>query len=96
MILIKAVIAEFLGTFFFFSIILNAIAYASLGPVAVAIGLLAAIYFGGSISGGHFNPAVSVMMFAKGSITGDVLVLYIIAQVLAGLVALGINSYFIS
>lgn len=96
MILIKAVIAEFLGTFFFFSIILNAIANASLGPVAVAIGLLAAIYFGGSISGGHFNPAVSVMMFAKGSITGDVLVLYIIAQVLAGLVALGINSYFIS
>jgi aquaporin Z len=96
MILIKAVIAEFLGTFFFFSIILNAIANASLGPVAVAIGLLAAIYFGGSISGGHFNPAVSVMMFAKGNITGDVLVLYVIAQVLAGLVALGINSYFIS
>jgi aquaporin Z len=96
MILLKAVIAEFLGTFFFFSIILNAIANASLGPVAVAIGLLAAIYFGGSISGGHFNPAVSVMMFAKGNITGDVLVLYVIAQVLAGLVALGINSYFIS
>lgn len=96
MILLKAVIAEFLGTFFFFSIILNAIANASLGPVAVAIGLLAAIYFGGSISGGHFNPAVSVMMFAKGNITGDVLLLYVIAQVLAGLVALGINSYFIS
>jgi aquaporin Z len=96
MILIKAVIAEFLGTFFFFSIILNAIANASLGPVAVAIGLLAAIYFGGSISGGHFNPAVSVIMFSKGKITGDVLVLYVIAQVLAGLVALGINSYFIS
>lgn len=96
MILLKAVIAEFIGTFFFFSIILNAIANASLGPVAVAIGLLAAIYFGGSISGGHFNPAVSVMMFAKGNITGDVLVLYVIAQVLAGLVALGINSYFIT
>jgi len=96
MILLKAVLAEFLGTFFFFSIILNAIANASLGPVAVAIGLLAAIYFGGSISGGHFNPAVSVMMFAKGNITGDVLVLYVIAQVVAGLVALGVNSYFIS
>jgi len=96
MILLKAVIAEFFGTFFFFSIILNAIANASLGPIAVAVGLLAAIYFGGSVSGGHFNPAVSVMMFAKGNITIDVLLLYIIAQVVAGLAALGVNMYFIS
>jgi aquaporin Z len=96
MILLKAVLAEFLGTFFFFSIILNAIANASLGPIAVAVGLLAAVYFGGSISGGHFNPAVSVMMFAKGNITADVLVLYILAQIIAGLVALSINTYFVT
>ena len=96
MILLKAVLAEFLGTFFFFSIILNAVANASLGPIAVAVGLLAAVYFGGSISGGHFNPAVSVMMFAKGNITADVLVLYILAQIIAGLVALSINTYFVT
>jgi aquaporin Z len=96
MILLKAVLAEFLGTFFFFSIILNAIANASLGPIAVAVGLLAAVYFGGSISGGHFNPAVSVMMFAKGNITADVLILYILAQIIAGLVALSINTYFVT
>ena len=96
MILLKAVLAEFLGTFLFFSIILNAIANASLGPIAVAVGLLAAVYFGGSISGGHFNPAVSVMMFAKGNITADVLILYILAQIIAGLVALSINTYFVT
>jgi len=96
MTLIKRVLAEFVGSFFFFSIILNAVANASYGPIAVAVGLLAAIYFGGAVSGGHFNPAVSIMMFSKGSITGDALLLYILAQVLAGLVALGINSYFIS
>lgn len=95
MVLLKAVLAEFLGTFFFFSVILNAIANASLGPIAVAVGLLAAIYFGGSVSGGHFNPAVTVMMFAKGNITADVLILYILAQVMAGLVALGVNMVFV-
>lgn len=96
MVLLKAVLAEFLGTFFFFSVILNAIANASLGPIAVAVGLLAAIYFGGSVSGGHFNPAVTVMMFAKGNITADVLILYILAQIMAGLVALGVNMVFVS
>jgi len=95
MVLFKAVLAEFLGTFFFFSVILNAVSNASFGPIAVAVGLLAAIYFGSSVSGGHFNPAVSVMMFAKGNIKADVLILYVLAQIMAGLVALGVNMIFI-
>ena len=71
----QAVIAEILGTFFFLSVILSVVAdgatnpfAAALGPIAIAVGLLAAIYFGGKISGGHFNPAVSIMMLVKGNI----------------------------
>jgi len=96
MLLLKAVLVEFLGTFFFLSVILNAVANAALGPIAVAVGLLAAIYFGGAISGGHFNPAVSLMMFVKGNITPDVFILYILAQVVGALLALGLNNFFIS
>ncbi len=91
---LKAVLAEFLGTFFFLSVILNAVADASFGPIAVAIGLLAAIYFAGKVSGGHFNPAVSVMMYVKGKIGGDLAVLYIAAQIIGALAALLLNNFF--
>jgi len=84
----KAVLVEFIGTFFFLSIILNAVADASYGPIAIAIGLLAAIYFGGKVSGGHYNPAVSIMMYVKGKLAGDLAVLYIAAQILGALTAL--------
>jgi len=96
MLLLKAVLVEFIGTFFFLSVILNAVANASLGPIAVAVGLLAAIYFGGAISGGHFNPAVSLMMFVKGNIAPDVFILYILAQVVGALVALGLNNFLVA
>lgn len=91
---LKAVLSEFLGTFFFLSVILNAVADAALGPIAVAIGLLAAIYFGGKVSGGHFNPAVSVMMYVKGKLTGDLTILYISAQIVGALCALLLNNFF--
>ncbi len=84
----KAVIAEFVGTFFFLSIILNAVADAAYGPIAIAVGLLAAIYFGGKVSGGHYNPAVSIMMHVKGKLAGDLTALYIAAQILGALTAL--------
>ncbi len=91
---LKAVLAEFMGTFFFLSVILNAVADAALGPIAVAIGLLAAIYFAGKVSGGHFNPAVSVMMYVKGKLTGDLTILYISAQIVGALLALLLNNFF--
>jgi aquaporin Z len=92
----KAVITEFVGTFFFLSIILNAVADAAYGPIAIAVGLLAAIYFGGKVSGGHYNPAVSIMMYVKGKLAGDLTALYIAAQILGALTALlTYNFYYI-
>ncbi len=81
--MLAAVIAEFIGTFVFLSVILI------VGqPIPIVIGLLAAIYFCGSISGGHCNPAVSTMMLAKGDLSIERYVAYVVAQVLGGLVAL--------
>ena len=53
-----ALIAECLGTALFFSCILS---YGD--PIPIAVGLLAAIYAFGKVSGGHFNSAVSFMMY---------------------------------
>ena len=80
-------LVEFIGTFIFLSVIL------AVGqPIPIVVGLLAAIYFGGAISGGHFNPAVSIMMFMKNNLTLEKLPFYIIAQVLGGLSALQFNN----
>jgi aquaporin Z len=91
----QALIVEILGTFIFLSIILSAVAESSYGPIAIAVGLLAAIYFGGKISGGHYNPAVSIMMLFKGNISLSTAIGYIIAQITGALLALVVNSYLI-
>lgn len=76
-------LVEFIGTFVFLSVILR------IGePIPIAVGLLAAIYFGGSISGGHFNPAVSFMMYLKENLSMQDLPLYVLAQLLGGASAL--------
>jgi len=81
--MLSAVLSEFVGTFIFLLIILT------VGePIAIVVGLLAAIYAFGKVSGGHMNPAVSTMMFAKGNIDLQTYILYVIAQILGGLAAL--------
>ena len=81
-------LVEFLGTFLFLSVII-----ATGTPILIALALLLVILLGGAISGGHFNPAVSVMFWAKGALTNTDLLGYIVAQVLAGLSALTVYSY---
>jgi aquaporin Z len=56
-------------------------------PIAIGIALIAAIYFGGHISGGHFNALVTLMMILRGDIAASTGVLYIGVQVLAALMA---------
>lgn len=82
-------LTEFVGTFIFLSVIL-ACSDAPVISKALPIGLALAVvvYFGGGVSGGHFNPAVSTMVLVKGGISIETWVGYVIAQVLGGLLAL--------
>jgi len=84
-------LTEFLGTFFFLAVILMATKEKSqlnnIAPLAIGLALITVIYFGGNISGGHFNPAVSIMMVVNKSLPLCDLLPYIIAQVLGGLAA---------
>ncbi len=82
--MLSEIFAEGLGTFFFLGVIL-----ASGGNVVtIAVGLAAAIYLVSKFSGANLNPAVSIMLFAKGDLTSTKCIAYILAQIIGGLLAL--------
>lgn len=96
----KKYFAEFFGTFWLVfggcgSAVLAA-AYPELGigfaGVALAFGLtvLTMAYAVGHISGGHFNPAVSVGLFIGGRFNGKDLLPYIVSQVIGAISAAGV------
>jgi len=96
----KALAAEFIGTFWLVlggcgSAVLAA-AFPQLGigllGVSLAFGLsvLTMAYAVGPLSGGHFNPAVSVGLWVGGRFQGSRLLPYIVVQVLGALVAGGV------
>ena len=81
--MINKLLAEFLGTMFFLYVIL-----ATGDAVAIGLALMAVIFILAKTSGGHFNPAVSVMLAAAGKVSMKDLAPYIIAQIAGGLAAL--------
>lgn len=80
-------IVEFLGTMFFLYVII-----ATGNPIAIGLALTLAIMVGGKISGGNFNPAVSIMMTAAGKLPMKELAPYLIAQIVGGLAALELHK----
>ena len=75
-------LVEFLGTLFFLFIIIS-----TGNALAIGAALAIAILVGGKISGGHYNPAVTVMMTAAGKLPAKETIPYIVAQIAGGLVA---------
>ena len=76
-------LAEFFGAAFFVYIIL-----ATGNPLAIGAALALAILITSSISGGHINPAVSIVMTSAGKLPVNDLLPYCLAQIFGGLVAL--------
>lgn len=84
----KKYVVEFIGTFFLvFTVGLVVRNSAPLAPIAIGSVLMVMIFAGGHISGGHFNPAVTLAAFLRGRCDKADVVPYWIAQFLAGLVA---------
>ena len=86
----KKYVVEFIGTFFLvFTIGMTAIApgAGSLAPLAIGSALMVMIFAGGHISGGHFNPAVTLSVYLRGKCASKDVGPYIGSQVLAALVA---------
>ena len=78
---LKKVIAEFIGTFTFLLAIAGASSSGSpLKQISLALTLGLMILTLGGISGGHFNPAVSIYFFAKKELSFGQLVAYVAGQ----------------
>jgi aquaporin Z len=86
-------IAEVFGTFMLVIGVIGAALFISgatgpLGPaLAVGIAVLTAAYAVGHISGGHFNPAVSLGVAAAGRMPWKDVLPYIAAQIVGGILA---------
>ncbi len=84
-------LAEFIGTFFLvFTIGMTGLPDPFVGvipPLAIGAILMTMIYAGGHISGGHFNPAVTLAVWMRGRCPTSAVPGYLIAQFLAALVA---------
>src|SRR5262249_28427993 len=98
----RKLIPEFIGTFMLVTSVCGAALFsvpsAGLMTVAFAIGtaVLAMAYAVGSISGGHFNPAVTCGLAAAGRFSAAEVIPYIIAQVIGGIVAAAIFYFILS
>lgn len=83
-------IVEFIGTFFLvFTVGMVSIEPGAGGFAGLAIGTVLAvmIYAGGHISGGHYNPAVTLAVWLRGKASASGAAAYWVAQVLAGAAA---------
>jgi aquaporin Z len=81
---------EFIGTFFFvLTIGMTVIAPGAgdMAPLAIGAALMVMIYAGGHISGGHYNPAVTLAVFLRGKCALKDVPGYMVAQVAGGAVA---------
>ena len=74
----ESYLAEFVGTFFFILSILASAGNAYIVGIALAIVILLT----GAVSGGNVNPAVSLAMYMKGTLSLIEYTYYVIAQFL--------------
>lgn len=91
----QAYLAEVLGTFTLVGVgsfaIISASAADTLGIVSIALGfglaLLIGLYAFGEVSGGHYNPAVSLGMFLDRRLSLEDMIAYWIAQAVGAILA---------
>jgi len=83
-------LVEFIGTFFLVLTVGMTVIDPGAGPFApLAIGsaLMIMVYAGGHVSGGHYNPAVTIAVWLRGRCPTADVAPYIGAQLAAGVVA---------
>ena len=81
----KKYLVEFIGTFFLVFTVLSVVFFSNpavIGPIAIGFALMVCVYAGGHISGGHYNPAVSLAAAVRGALEWKQLVPYWIFQLL--------------
>jgi aquaporin Z len=84
----KKYIVEFIGTFFLvFTVGASVRSGTPLAPLAIGSALMVMVFAGGHISGGHFNPAVTLAVWVRGKLEAKDAIPYWLAQFAAGTIA---------
>ncbi|HUG09512.1 MAG TPA: MIP/aquaporin family protein [Opitutaceae bacterium] len=84
----KKYLVEFVGTFFLVLTVGLAVRSGSdLAPLAIGSVLACMIFAGGYVSGGHYNPAVSLGVLLRGKLDKKDFVPYVVAQLIGAVVA---------
>ena len=89
-------LTEFIGTFFLvFTVGCTAIAGGAgvIPPLAIGSALMVMIYAGGHISGGHYNPAVTLGVWIRGRCPASDVGPYMVAQIVGAFVAAAVVKY---
>jgi aquaporin Z len=85
---------ELIGTFFLvFTIATSVLSASALAPLAIGAALMVMVYAGGHISGGHYNPAVTIAALVRGRIGLPDAIGYWVAQLVGGLLAAAIARW---
>ncbi len=83
-------LTEFIGTFFLVLTVGCSVVIGGSGviaPLAIGSALMVMIYAGGHVSGGHFNPAVTLGVWLRGRCPAKDVVPYWLAQLIGATVA---------
>ena len=86
----KKYLVELLGTFFLVFTVGSAITLGGNGVISalsIGLALMIMVYAGAHISGGHYNPAVSLSAVIRGALPIEQLLPYWISQLIGGIVA---------
>ena len=84
-------IVEFLGTMFLVFVI-----FATGNWLAIGAALAIAVLLGGPISGGSFNPAVTISLYSAGKLSQSDVMPYIIVEILGGVAAFYADNHFVN
>ena len=89
---------EFIGTLLFVTVIVTSVAGTAGGmaPLAIGSALMVMVYAGGHISGGHFNPAVTLGATLRGAASMADLPGYWVSQLAGGAVGALLGRFLVS
>src|ERR1700693_451107 len=92
----KKYLTEFIGTFFRVFAVGRCIiepGVGSLAPLAIGTTLMVMVYAGGHVSGGHYNPAVTLAVWLRGKCPASDVPPYWISQILGAALAALLTIY---